>query len=117
MSIEQHQKVFVAQLPAPFIGFIESLTGEKHSQTLKRTIPPFVFTHLIAAGIKPQHIFYICSFDWAALEKTAPAEYRMPLAQINDALNERQQLAVLRLQIPIQPADFVVLAVSIVISH
>ena len=41
----------------------------------------------------------------------------MSLAQIDHALNERQQIAIFRLQIPIQPADFVVLAVGIVVSH
>jgi hypothetical protein len=30
----------------------------------------------------------------------------MPLAQIDHALNKRKQVAILGLQIPVQPADF-----------
>src|SRR5580692_2629857 len=101
VRIQKNEEVFVPKFPSAFISLIQSLPGEKHSQTVKRRIAPLLLAHLVAAGIEPQQIFYICPLDRTTLEKTAPAKYGMPLPQVDHALYERQQVTILRLQIPI----------------
>ncbi len=115
--VEKDKKIFVAQLTPSFIRFIQSLTRKKHSQTVKRRIAPLFLAHFIAAGIEPLDIFYSCALDRTALKKTTSAEYGMPLAKVDHALHEGQQVTIFRLQIPVQPADFVVLAVGVVVSR
>src|ERR1700722_18159816 len=94
VSIQQNEKVFVSQLSAAFIAFIKSLAREKHSEAASSSVAPLVLGHFGAAGIQPQHVFYVCSLDGAPLKKMPPAEDRMPLAQINHALNEREQVPI-----------------------
>src|SRR6267154_362742 len=117
VSVHQHEKVLVANFPAAFIRLVEPLACEEHSQAASRRVAPLILTHLIATGIQPQHIFHVRALDGAPLKKSPAPEYRMPLAKIDHPLNEGQQVAILRLQTPIQPAYLVVLAVGIVVTH
>ncbi len=84
---------------------------------MKRAVAPLVLADLFADGIKPQHILYGCTFDWTTLKKSFPPEHGMPLSQVDHALNECEQVAILRLQIPIQPADWIILTVGVIVSH
>src|ERR1700722_19308884 len=77
---------------------------------------PFVFAHLVASWVEPQNILYIRALDRPALKKMPATKNGMALAQIYHALNECQKIAVLRLQIPLQPANFVVLTVGVIVS-
>src|ERR1017187_4587059 len=95
----------------------EDSVAQRQQLRVRRRIAPLILAYLIAARIEPQHIFYTCTFDWAALKKTPTVEYRMPLAQADHSLHERQQVAILRLQIPVQPTCRIVLAIRVVVSQ
>src|SRR5712671_4966007 len=116
VSVQQHQKVFVAHLPAAFVTLFKPLSSEKHSQAASGRITPFVLSHLIATEIEPEHVFYVCALDGTPLKKTPAPEYRMPLAKSHHPLDKGQQVTICRLQIPIQPTDLIVLAIGIVVS-
>src|ERR1700723_408759 len=77
---------------------------------------PFVFAHLIASWVEPQNILYIRALDRPALKKMPATKNGMALAQTVHALNECQKIAVFRLQVPLQPANFVVLTVGVIVS-
>src|SRR5579863_359801 len=79
-------------------------------------IAPIVLAHLTTIGLEPQHVFYSCTFDGTALEKMPAAEYGVPSTKIDHALDERQQVAVLGLNVPVDPTCGIVLAVGIVVS-
>src|SRR5258708_24887057 len=84
---------------------------------MNRGIAPLFLAHLIARRIEPQHVFDGGPHDRASLKKSAPPEDGMPLPQVDHALNEREKIPVLGLQIPAKPACGIILTISIVVSH
>src|SRR5450432_3489263 len=80
VGIQQHQEILVNELPATFIGLVQSLAGEKHSQAADRWVAPLIFAHLITAGVEPEHVFYVRALDGTALKKTPATEYGMSFA-------------------------------------
>src|ERR1019366_9345293 len=86
MSVQKHEKVFVADFPSAFISFVQSLTGEQHSQAANRRIAPLVFAHLLAARTQPQQIFYICTLDREALRQQQGCQ-QIPLLFCAQSLN------------------------------
>src|ERR1035438_3590052 len=87
MRVQQYKEVLVAEFTSAFIGLIQPLARKEHPQAVNRRITPLVFAHLIALGIQPQHILYICTLDRTSLKETPASEYQVPLAQIDHALN------------------------------
>jgi hypothetical protein len=100
MGVQHHKKILVAEFAPTFIGLIQALTGEKHSQAANRGIAPLILAHLSALWIQPKHILYIGAFDGTALEKMLPPEYGMPLPQVDHALHKGQQVTIFGLQNP-----------------
>src|SRR5579872_4710522 len=116
VRIHQEEKIFIAELAAALVRFVEPLTCEQHSEAVNQPITPVILAHLIAGGSQPQDVLDVRSFNRPALKKSTPAKHRMLLAQVDHALNEHQQIPILLLHTPIDPADGTVLAISVVVS-
>src|SRR5690606_3810258 len=72
--------------------------------------------HLRAVRAQPQEILDARAGYLAPAEEMPAAEHGVLAAQPHHALHERQELALLRAEIPVKPADLVVLAVGVVVA-
>src|SRR6266542_931320 len=116
MRINQQHECVVTDWFTFKTNDIDRIATQQHSNTANKRRRPFFLAHLGAAGIKPHHISNLRSAYPATAEKFWAAKYRVRLAKPNQPSRELQKLVLLFVACPIEPADLVVLAISIVIA-
>src|SRR5205085_9746223 len=117
MGIHEQQKIVILNGLAAFIHFIHCFTRKQNSQTASELLVPLDICDLTALRTEPDNVLNFSSPDFSSLEKIAAAKQGMMLAQRDQPLNESQKLAVDAFRCPVQPADFIVLAVGVVIAQ
>ena len=115
MRIHQQQEVFVVNALATLIHLIDSAAGECDPEAACEILVPLFVRHFSAVRAMPNDIFDFRAFDLSPLEEFASPEHRVLLVQRNQLPNEAQRVEVQVFRSPIDPADFVVLAIGIVV--
>src|SRR5215211_3880350 len=77
---------------------------------------PFCVSHLVTVCTDPRDVLYIRTTNLAAAEETSPAQARMFAAQCDDATGELKEMLMLRVEVPVVPADFIILAICVVVA-
>ena len=103
MRVEQHQEVFVAHRPAALVGFAQRPACQIHAEAAREVLAPLVVGHLAALGPQPRNVLYAQAAHRMSLVEVAPPEHRVRPAQRDDALREREQLALFVVQVPVDP--------------
>ena len=88
----------------------------QHAETLHVHVAPFLGFHLGAGGVDPGHVLYPQLLVIDAGQKPAAAQDRIFVAQRRQLLHKADQGPVSLLCLPVDPADFVVLAIGIVVA-
>ena len=101
--------------PCQIVGG-DSVSGQHHSEAARERLVPLLVGHLITVGCEPCDVFDAGAPDWSSLEEVAAAEGRVAMAYLDQAANEIEQVLVIRTELPIHPAEVVVLAVGIVVA-
>src|ERR1700677_1038420 len=110
---DQQQRGVVAELL-----YAASLRAavHQHADAAHVGIGPLRALHLAAVGVDPGDVLDLEFFVVLAGEEAAAAQHRIFVAERNQPLHESNLRLVLLRKIPIEPADFVVLAVGVVVS-
>ena len=114
VTVEEQQKVIVLDRTAAPVALIHGLTEEIDAETAGKTLRPLLIGHFGAVRLDPVDVLVVRAGDGLALEEVLPMENGMVAPQGDDALSEGQKLAVGIGQIPVNPADFVILTVGVV---
>src|SRR5206468_2445765 len=77
---------------------------------------PFIIRHFVPVWSQPGNVFDRGTSNRAALKKTAPVETRMSSADCDQALHILDQVAIILLEPPVNPAQLVVLAIRVVVA-
>src|SRR4051794_40959425 len=77
---------------------------------------PLLLGHVLAFGVEPANIANIFTSDALSLEEFAPVENRGIAPDFDHPPGKLEQLLVGLAPIPVEPAYFVVLAISVVIA-
>ena len=77
---------------------------------------PVLGGHFAAIEVEPHDVLDVRAGDAASLEKMLAAEYRMLLAQGDEMANIVKEPLPILIQMPVEPAQFVVLAIGIVVA-
>src|SRR5581483_1088769 len=115
MRVHQHKEVLVLDSLSPLINLIHRLTGEKHTQRSCEILLPLFVGHLSSLRMQPENVLDLSTFDPATLKEISAAENRMALSQRNHTLRECEQIAIDVRRVPVDPADFVILTIRVVI--
>ena len=117
LGIKHHEKSIALDRPAFFVYLLQLLSIEEDPQAVGRMRIPIGIGHLPAARFEPGNILDTSAANASALEKPSPHEDRLCLAQPDEVTRKLQQVVLHRSQIPVEPTDFVVLAIGIVIAE
>jgi hypothetical protein len=77
---------------------------------------PLRIAHLQAVRLEPEEVFDASAPDLTSLKEVAAAKDRVLLADLDHALHEGVQFAVLGSQVPIYPTEVIVLAIGVVVT-
>src|SRR5712691_5253075 len=102
--------------PAAVVLFADRVPSQEHSQASGRRLIPFLVGHLVAIGTQPGNIFHSGPPNRTSLKKATPVKARMAAADFDQALDVRNQFAIFLFELPIDPAQFVVLTVGVIVA-
>src|SRR5580700_9947990 len=85
---------------------------QQHAKAAHARIAPVLLLHLRSVGIDPGQILHPQLLVVLAGEKEVAAENGIAVAEVGESTGKSNQRLALFLQIPVEPADLVVLAIS-----
>src|SRR6516225_7188981 len=101
---------------AAFVDFIDGRTRQKNAESASVFLVPFLIRHFAAVRAEPENVFDVSAFDGPSLKEIAAAENRMILANGDEFSQESDEFLFTRQLLPVHPAEFIVLAVAVVVS-
>src|ERR1700682_5826908 len=104
MRVDQEQECLIANRLRFEVHKIHRIAAQKHSEATHKWRSPFFFAHFVPAGIEPHHIFNFRAPKSPSLEKFWTPKYRMILAQLDQPAREFQQLVLVFVTFPMEPA-------------
>ena len=114
--IQQQQQCVVADQLAALVNLGDGVTHEHHAEgTHGGRVPPGV-GHFLARRVEPQNVGGRSPAGGMTPEEGAPAQHRMRSSQMDELPYKGQQRLLLGGQVPVEPADLVVLAVGVVVA-
>ena len=116
MSIHKEQKCFIPDRLKLKIDNVLGVSAQEHAETTHERRAPFFIAHFIAAGIEPHHILDLGPTYPPTPEKFRPPKDRMLAPKADQFFRELEERVLLFIALPIEPADLVVLAISVVVS-
>src|SRR5205807_1066916 len=116
MRVDQKQKSIVAHRLALRVHEISGVAAHQHPKATRKRRVPFLFAHFVAAGIEPHHVLDFATANAPTLKKFRATKNRMLAPQPNQFPGELEQPILFFVPLPIQPADLVVLTVSVVVA-
>src|SRR5690554_5000223 len=114
VRIEQQQQGGVVAASADPGGLGASV--QQHAQTAGMRVIPLFVAHGIAGGGKPGDVVDVQLLVVLADQGPARSEERVLVAQADQIAGELQQFTAVVVQVPVDPADFVVLTVDVVVA-
>ena len=96
--------------------FLDSVAVQQQTQTAGMVLIPFLVRHFLAIRSQPEDVLDVGALDVSPLEEMAPTEHRVIFSQANDPADELQQLLIVTVHVPVDPADLIVLAVGVVVA-
>src|SRR6266566_5591732 len=115
MRIHQQQEIFVANELTALVHLINGRSRKGNAEASCEVLVPLFIRHFSTIRAEPNDILNLRSFYFSALEEFATPEHRVLLVQRDQLPNESERITVHALRSPIDPADFVVLAIGIVV--
>src|SRR3569623_1439848 len=101
---------------AALVVLVDGVPGEKQAETTREAVLPFFLRDLLPERREPGDILDAGAGDVAPLEETPAAEDRVLLAQAYQIAHEAQQLLVVFRDVPIDPIECAVVAISVVVG-
>src|SRR6202011_5162608 len=98
------------------IILVQSIPGQRHPQASSERLMPFLVGHLSSARSKPGDVLYSHSLDGTAVEEIVTAKARMLAADRDCPAGKSEQVASRGRHLPVDPTEFVVLAVRIIVA-
>jgi hypothetical protein len=115
IGIEQDEEHIVLHRPAPLVALIHDVAVQQQADAADQAVRPLLVVHLQAIRAVPLDVLDLVAPDGPSLEEGAAMEDRVLLAQRDQPLGEAEQLALVPIEIPVEPADRVILAVGVVV--
>ncbi len=116
VRIEQHEEGLVQEWSPSRVFLVNGVAGQPDAQAADISLGPVVIGHLFAVGAQPVEILDLRTTDAAALKEPASPEHRMFLSERDEAPREGEERLLRLAQLPVDPADFVVLTIGIVVA-
>ena len=98
------------------VAFADLVSEETHAQAAGVGAGPVAFGHFHAIGAEPVDVLDVRAVDGAALKKMPSPEDGLLAAQFDERPDELEEAFLLVVENPIDPGDFVVLAIGVVVS-
>ena len=114
MGVEDQVEAGVGHRVAMGVGVGNGVAVDEYAETLGKSFAPVLLAHLRALVREPCNVFAVGAVDGAAEEPAAPAECRVGMAEGDQPPGERMQFLVDLF--PVEPGEFVVLAVGVVVA-
>ena len=116
IGVEQQKDVIVTQRLPTRIRFAEGIASQQHAETSCKVLVPFDDGHLSAGRREPCDVFPRCALRRASLQESTTPEHRVQTSKRQQSTRERQHLLAFVIQMPIDPAQLVVLAIGVVVA-
>jgi hypothetical protein len=116
MGVQQDCEGIADNAFTPLVSFGDLISWEDHTNAPDVRSIPIRIGHLSAIGFEPVEIFDFRPVDGAALKKMSPPEDRLGFSQVQHLTREVEQSALFVGELPIEPCDRRILAISIVVS-
>src|SRR5690606_24391270 len=114
VSVEQQQQGVIVAAAAYAAGL--GATVEQHSQALGVGGLPLLLGHRLTRRRQPADLVHIQLLVIFADQEAAPAQDRIVMAQADQIAGEVHQLTLILIQIPVDPAQLVILTVDVVVA-
>ena len=114
VAVQHHQEggVFAAPADAGRLG----AAVHQHAKTFHAHVAPFLGFHLGARGVDPGHVLDAQLLVIDASQKPGAPQDRVLVAQCRQLLHKADQRLTLFADIPVDPADLVILAIGVVVA-
>src|SRR5262245_54119300 len=116
VSVDEHQEGLTADDLAELVALIDPAADEPHAQAPNVAGAPVYVAHLLSVTPQPVDILDLSATDRPTLEEIPAMENRVLLAELEHVADKVEELERLGVEIPGEPAQLVVLAVSVVIA-
>src|SRR4029078_5258584 len=94
--------------------FVVTAPRQSDTQATDVALLPIVFGHFLPVRAKPRQILDVGAIDAGALKELPATKDRMGRTQHNQRAGEGEERLLLTRDVPIEPADLIVLAVGVV---
>src|SRR5207247_10254022 len=95
---------------------IGRIAAQQHAETAHERRCPFCLGHLVTAGSKPHHITNVGAGNAATFQKLRAPKNWMLFSQLDQFSRELKKVILLIVTMPVEPADLVILAISVVVA-
>ena len=116
VRIEQHQERVVQDRSSLRVLLLDRVARQPDAQAADIPLGPVLIRHLFAIRAKPGDVLDLRATDAAALKKAAAPEHGMVLSQLDQASCKGHERLLMFAQVPIDPADLIVLAIGVVVA-
>src|SRR4030042_3144993 len=99
-----------------FVHFVRGLPVDLHAQQPVAPITPAGLRHFVPVRAKPYEILHSLPRDRVTSEEASPPQDRVVATDREYLAHESKELPLARADVPIHPADLVVLAIPVVVS-
>ena len=113
---EQQDGVGPRRAPPPEVDLVGRLAVEQHPYGAVLRVAPVLLGHLVAVGADPSHILLVARLGLAA-EEVAPAQNGVRPDDRDELGGEVTERLAPLVDVPVDPADLVVLAVGVVVAE
>ena len=114
--VHQNQQCFAHDAAAAFVELVNHLAIQTHAQTVHAIGLPVGVADFGSLRANPRQVFDTGSPNAPALEEFAALQNRMFAPNADCRAAKFQKRLLLFVQIPVEPTEFVVLTVSVVVS-
>ncbi len=114
-GVHQEQQVVVDEGVARLVGVVDAAPREEDHQAVRPRARPVVGRGLLAVGAEPEHVAQLGPVDRPAPEEIRAVQGRVLAAEAEQLARELPQRVPLAIEVPVDPADLVVLTVRVVV--
>ncbi len=116
IAVNEKDEIVILNRLAPFVVLTGRVAFEIEPKTSCVRLVPLLVGHLAPIWREPYDVFDAGSLNQPPAEEIAPAEGRMRLPEFYQRRDKGEQFEIVTCQAPIDPANRIILAVSVVVA-
>src|SRR5690348_10893601 len=116
VRVDDHEQRVSDDMVALLIELLDHVAGHPHPEGAHKVRCPGLIVHFLTGGVQKGDVFDVLPAEGAALKKSAALERGLASANLDYTLAEFKKRLLIGSEVPVHPADLIVLTIGVVIS-